>query len=176
MIKLRLICLFSVLLILLSCNLLLFKTKTSSKFSGVDPQIEPYVNEWFDLATLYGLKFNNEVTIGFDTINVSNVVAECEYGLGFREITVDPTYWNNMDFTDRMAVLFHELNHCYCNEGHQFGKKHTEYDKDGNNPPEGFFSDSCPKSFMYPYTVYEGCVQRHFTEYVDDMFENCKPY
>ena len=155
---------------------MIFKTKWRHKFNGVDPKVQTQVNEWFDLSTFYGLNFNHEVTIGFDSINRENVVAQCENGVGFREITIDSTYWENMDSVERAAVLWHEMSHCYCNEKHQFGKDHKEYDEDGVNPPEGFFIDSCPKSLMYPYSIYEGCIYSHFPEYIDDMFQNCTPY
>ena len=154
----------------------LFKVKWYPKFEGVDPEIKPYVDEWFGLAFLYGLKFNNKVSIGFDNIKKTNVIAQCEYGFGFREITVDSTYWKNMNPIDRAVTVEHELSHCYCNEGHQYGKEHRKYNNDGINPPEAFFDDFCPKSLMYPYSIDQGCIYRHFSEYVDDMFKNCKPY
>jgi hypothetical protein len=165
-----LICLFT------SFNILLFKVKWHNKFHGVDPKVQTMTDEWFDLSALYGLKFDHGVTIGFGNINKANVVAQCEYGLGFREITIDSGYWDNMDSVERTMVLVHEMGHCYCNEGHQFGKEHTEYDSNGVDPPKGFFDDSCPKSFMYPYVIYQGCIYAHFSEYVDDMFDNCNPY
>lgn len=162
--------------LLISLNILLSKTKWHNKFDGVDPKVQSITDEWFDLSTLYGLKFDHGVTIGFDGINKPNVVAQCEYGVGFREITIDSTYWDNMDEVERTMTVWHEMGHCYCNEKHQFGKNHTLYDGDGVHPLDGFFDDSCPKSFMYPYELYQGCVQVHFQAYVDDLFQNCRPY
>jgi hypothetical protein len=176
MIKFRLINFLLLFLILVSFNTLLSKVKMHPKFKGVDPKVQTYTDEWMDLAGAYGLNFNHEVTIGFGDINRPNVVAQCEYGWNFREITIDSTYWNNMDPVDRNMAVWHELGHCYCNEGHQFGKDHKKYNDDGINPPDGFFDDSCPKSFMYPYVIYQGCIYKHFSQYLDDMFQNCKPY
>lgn len=165
-----LVCLFT------SLNIMLSKTKLHPKFKGVDAQVQGDTDEWFILAALYGLNFNNPVTIGFDKINKDNIVAQCGYGLFFREITIDSTYWEKMDSVDRTMTVWHEMGHCYCNEGHQFGKDHKKYSDDGVSPKDGFFSDSCPKSFMYPYIIYQGCIYEHFGEYVDDLFKNCRPY
>lgn len=167
---------FRLFLVLFTLNTLIFKVKWQPKFKGVDPEAQIYVNDWFDLATLYGIKFNNRVTIGFANINEPNVVAQCEYGMGFREITINTKYWDNMDSMDRFITIAHESGHCNCNEGHQFGEGRTKYSDDGTNPQEGFFKDGCPKSIMYPYTMYRGCVSEHFQEYVNDMFKNCNPY
>jgi len=163
-------------MLFLSLNTLLSNMNLFLKFKGVDPKVQTAVDEWFVLSQLYNLDFKNEVTISFDKINKDNVVAQCEYGIGFREITVDSTYWDNMDSIDRSMTVWHEMGHCYCNEGHQFGKDHKIYNQDGVNPPEGFFDDTCPKSFMYPYVIYQGCIYAHFAEYVDDLFQNCRPY
>ena len=163
-------------LLLVSCNFSLFKVKWLPQFKGVDPKVQSYTDEFFDLSVLYGINFNHRVTIGFDNINIPNVIAQCQYGVGFREIVIDSTYWKDLDSVDRTMVLEHELGHCYCNEGHQFGKNHTKYSEDGVSPQEGFFGDSCPKSLMYPYNMYQGCVYRHLPEYLDDLFENCNPY
>lgn len=176
MVKFKLINFLLIFLILVTCNTLLFKVNWRPKFKDVDPKVQTYADQWLESSELYGINFNHKVTIGFANINRPNVVAECEYGLGFREITIDSTYWKDMDETNRSMTLWHEMGHCYCNEGHQFGKDHKKYNEDGVNPKDGFFSDSCPKSFMYPYVMYEGCLYIHFSEYMDDIFQNCKPY
>lgn len=176
MIKFKFINFLLLVLIFVSYNTLLSKVKWHPHFQGVDPKVQTATDEFFDVAALYGLNFTHVVTIGFDNINKPGVVVQCEYGFGFREITVDSTYWNDMDAVDRTMTVWHEMGHCYCNEWHQFGKGHKLYNSDGSNPPEGFFSDSCPKSLMYPYVMYQGCIYAHFTEYTDDIFENCKPY
>ncbi len=153
------------------CTFNLSQRRLTPEYKGVDPEIAPYVNEYMDLAKIMGIKFKNKVTVGFKDINNGNIIGECEYGLGFREIDVDRTYWNRSTTTSKMTLLIHELSHCYCGRTHDYGPS-----KEYKNTWEGRFDDNCPKSVMYPKILPDGCVDLHYEEYILEAFDRCNPY
>jgi hypothetical protein len=153
------------------------------RYKGVDPQVASYVNEWLNIAKEHGFKFDKIVTVGMMTIDRPSVVAQCNYGDKFREIDVDPTYWAQFKSITRMAMIFHELGHCYCDRSHDyvFGNHLKGYGNDESSrkdpkKKDGFFSDGCPISFMFPTVAEDSCTLSHYSEYVDELFKACEPY
>lgn len=163
-----------------SCAITLNGLRLTPQFKGIDSKADPYVQWWLMLAKDHGLKFDGMVTVGFNTIRDNKIVAQCQYGDGFREITIDPTYWSHFTRVSRMTTIFHELGHCLCNRVHDYGNG-TEYGKGDESKKDparkdGFFSDGCPISVMYPIIVEDRCFLSHYTDYVNEIFQRCNPY
>lgn len=162
------------------CTINLSDIRLFPKYRGVDPAITPYANEYLAVAKQYGIKFDEQVSIGFMDIDKGNVVGECHYGNSFREIDVDKNYWIMSSETRKYVLLMHEMSHCYCNRPHGYGAKGRYDDKEKPGQfyknKEGFFPDSCPLSLMFPVIVEDYCFTTHYQEYMDDIFKNCDPY
>jgi len=161
--------------------------KLFPEYDGVDPKAQKIVDSYLELAKDEKILFENTVTIGFKKINRGNVVGLCHYGGYFREIDVDIGYWNRSTFISQRTLLFHELTHCYCGRGHDYddGAKYKEladsYIVEGPictvmDVSPGFYDDLCPKSLMFPSVLEDECVNKHYNEYIKEMFQRCRPY
>lgn len=155
-----------------------------------DPEVKSIVNEYMELSKRYNIEFTENVTVGFSSINKNHVIGTCTYGKTFREITIDGPYWDQSSGATKVALLYHELTHCYCGRQHDFGDG-TPYpepsfkdafeefmSKQPNSPlrPKGYLDDSCPQSVMHPIVLSDECIQKHYDYYVKEMFERCDPY
>jgi hypothetical protein len=162
--------------------------KLRPEYEGVDPRVQPLVDEYKALAKMNGIRFYNKVSIGFKKINRGNTVGVCNYGSFFREIDVDIDFWLNSTNMSRLALVFHELSHCYCTRKHDYGKDknypETALERleraliwkvQGGEKP-GYWDDGCPKSLMYPVIPDDECLMKHYQEYVLEMFDRCKPW
>jgi hypothetical protein len=171
------------------CTITIGTKRLVPKYKGVDPEVAPYVVQWLDMARDHGIKFDREVSIGFSDLNPSflnlgpSIVGVCNYGLGFNEIDMDKFYWINSTSIGKMAVLYHELSHCYCNRAHDYVvgnevKQYGDDEKSRKDPKkkDGFFDDNCPISLMYPMVTEKECFLAHYQEYMDEMFRECDPY
>lgn len=159
-----------------------------AKHVGVDPALEPLVKEFKSLSALNNIRFYNEVTVGFAEIPYEDAIGVCHYGLFFREIDIDIRYWNHARPGERIALMFHELTHCYCGRAHDFSSKESYKNtalkrfleevkwtiRGGQNP--GFWDDGCPTSLMYPIVIENECMLSHYNEYIKEMFDRCKPW
>lgn len=152
------------------------------KYSGVDPELASYVNNWLEYGSLYDIKFNHPVSIGLTDINDGATVGLTHWSSPFfREIDIDKKYWSNETQMKRIALLWHELGHAYCNRYHDYGHykyyKHKESGAaDDPSQKDGFFNDKCPISIMFPFVVPAECMVSHWQEYIDETFKNCKKY
>jgi hypothetical protein len=158
-----------------SCCTWYISRRVVPNYTGVDPEIQPYVNDWMHLADERGIKFNNSVSIGFDSINRKETIGICNYGVGFREIDIDELYWSQANIISKKTLVFHELVHCYCNRNHDYGDG-VEYQRDSNNLDGFFIDDNCPISIMYPIIVSNACFIIHYDSYVEEMFSRCEPF
>lgn len=162
--------------------------KVVPEYQGVDIRTKSLVDEFMWLSTQNNIRFYNLVTIGFKKINSGNVVGLCTYGLTWREIDLDIDYWNNSTKSTQMALLFHELTHCYCGRGHDYGKdlpypetkagriaRALQWQIEGG-PRPGYFEDGCPTTLLYPEVVDDDCVRHHYDEYMKEMFDRCQPF
>lgn len=162
--------------------------KVAPEHSGVDPKIQPLVDEFMWLSTQKNITFNRKVTIGFKKINRGDVIGLCTYGGLFREIDIDLTYWNNATKASRMALLYHELTHCYCSRNHDYGKDkvypETEaariarallWKVEGGDRP-GYYDDGCPTSIMHPTLLDDDCIHAHYDTYTQEMFDRCRSW
>lgn len=158
---------------LAGCAVIINNNHFIPEFKGVDPKLEPYVNEWMALAKEHGFKFSKTISMGFEGLNKESVVGLCRYRLTFREIVMDKYYWQILSPIDRTVTVWHELTHGYCGRDHDYalGKEYRE-----NENKEGFYKDRCPLSIMYPTIIEEGCFKKHYREYTTEMFERCEAY
>jgi hypothetical protein len=171
--------LFAICLYTCSCS----GIKTHPEYKGVNPEVQSYVDEYKALAKIQGIVFENEVTIGFKSINDANVIGECYYGNGWREIDIQALWWMESSNTSRLALLWHELSHCYCGRGHDFeGKKYPEPDeikklaKENKLGGVGYYPDLCSKSIMFPIILLDECIKIHYNDYIKEMFRDCRPF
>lgn len=168
--------------------------KSHPDYKGVDPAFAVIVNEYKNLAKSNDIVFDHEVTAGFTRLGNSKdrgltiIIGQCNYGMGFREIDIDPDFWFEATPLSKKMLLFHELSHCYCKRRHdykngaysesesarQFEIKHWHTLGLGSIP--GHFVDGCPVSLMYPVIVDDACSVVHYLDYVKEMFNNCNPY
>lgn len=154
-------------------------TRLTPKYKDVDPGLEPYTLNYIKLAKDHKITFYNKVTMGFNDLPYP-IIGRCYYGIGFREVDIDKNFWKNASEITRMALIDHELTHCYCERSHDFAKD-KEYEDPNKawkigKPTEGFFPDGCPLSLMYPQITDDGCTMFHYQEYMDEMFQRCAPF
>jgi hypothetical protein len=164
------------------------KPRMTPMFTGVDSRAYPLAFEYVVRAYKNGIKFTRPISIGFADINQGAVVGICFRGTNFREIVVDNKAWKDTPYGVKKELLFHELTHCLCNRGHDYGdgKSYppTELDwlvdifhrKPFYMKLPGRFEDGCPSSIMYPYVLSQSCLSLHGKEYMKEMFNRCDPY
>lgn len=151
------------------------------KYHEINGLFYPYVEQWMDLAKDHGLSFKHTVNIGFTNIE-DKAVGLTRFEDGFREIDVDSTYWNFSTESQKTVLIWHELTHAHCDRLHDYGKNKPYGDdvdlamKKQKAGGPGFYEDHCPKSLMFPSIIPEYCFKLYYFRYIDDMFENCKPY
>lgn len=171
-----------------SCTTTAIGSKFVPEFQGVDLRLQYLVDEFVWLSKQNNVVFRGKVSLGLKTIKDAGIAGLCHRGLGFREIDIDINYWNVNTKATRMAVVFHELAHCYCGRSHDYDNgvmyPPTEYERihqaltwlsEGGKRP-GRYEDGCPTSLMYPVVVGDDCMMSHYGEYTREMFNRCKPY
>lgn len=153
-------------------------------------QLQIITKEYFKLSARYNVKFDKNVTIGFSTITRENVIGTCSYRPEFREIDLDSEYWKTAKWATKVALVFHEMTHCYCGRPHDFDEGEMYPDgslafiiqrillKQPFTPlrPKGFLEDNCPQSIMYPVVLSNVCFKKHYSHYVEEMFSRCKAW
>jgi hypothetical protein len=162
--------------------------KTKPDYTGVDPRAQALVDEFMWLSKQNHIQFTHTVTLGFKDIDHGMAVGICTYAPYFREIDLDVNYWNNTSNTTHAAMVFHELTHCYCARGHDYGENlqypPTESERttqalkwrlEGGQRP-GYLDDGCPTTFMYPIVLDDECTLKHYSSYVQEMFDRCEPF
>jgi hypothetical protein len=145
--------LFLSMLLLTACgNQQGFQTaKDPRDVTGIDPKFQGYVDMYVGVK---GSPLNYDIPIGFAPQN-GNVIGMCtRWSNGYRQIEVDPTYWNDPTTTEneRIALIFHELGHCDLNRDHD----------------TTLLSSGYPESLMYPYDV--GFLSSMQTYYFHELF------
>lgn len=171
-----------------SCTTIVRSGKLRPEYVGVDPRVQSLVDEYKWISAQNHIEFTKNVTIGLKKINSDLTIGLCNYGGYFREIDLDIDFWNNAGPMQRLALTFHELTHCYCNRGHDYGmdqvypeniaeriKEALEWRKDGGIRP-GHWDDGCPTSLMYPVVVDTDCMKTHYSEYIKEMLNRCEPW
>ena len=154
---------------------------------GVDPKVQSIADEYFWLSKQNHFTFDHKVTIGFKNINHGDVIGLCTSTWFWREIDLDTAFWDRATKTSRMALLFHELTHCYCGRNHDFAlgkdypdtvekrmKQAFEWINSKDGPIPGYLDDGCPASIMYPEILEDECTLKHYNDYIQEMFDRCQ--
>lgn len=159
--------------------------KTMPEFYGTDYRSDKLLSDFMWLSAQNHITFSHKVSIGFKHIDQGAVVGLCTNGLYFREITLDIDFWITATQLGRTALIWHELAHCYCDRDHDYNSipypdSESERLKETIRgifyKKQGYYSDECPMSLMYPSVVPDECVRVHYDEYTKEIFQNCKPY
>lgn len=155
-----------------------------------DPELKVISEEFFHISRHKDLVFSKKVSMGFSDIERGSVIGTCTFGNGFREIDLDKEFWARASWASKVALVYHEMTHCYCERGHDFDEGVLYPDNSikffldrilNGAPftplrPEGYLEDGCPKSIMYPIIVDPFCFERHYKYYVQEMFNRCDPW
>lgn len=155
-----------------------------------DPEVQAIVDEFFRLSARNNLEFNQKVTIGFSKIKKDSVIGTCTYADGWREIDLDADFWARATWKEKVALVYHELSHCYCERDHDYDNGIMYPDNSLKAilqdyfaeklftpmKPKGFFDDECPVSIMHPVIVNDQCFETHYQHYTQEMFARCKPW
>lgn len=155
-----------------------------------DPQLRVIIDEYFRLSARNHVAFNGRVSVGFSNIDRGRVIGTCTYRPTFREIDLDKRFWKESTWESKVALLYHELTHCYCERDHDFddGEKYPNdsleeiiqaiFAKQPFTPlkPDGYLEDSCPKSIMHPVIISDECFLTHYDYYTKEMFARCKAF
>jgi hypothetical protein len=111
---------------------------------GIDPAFQPYVEQF---ETILGHSIG-DIPIAFAP-QQGDVIGVCELWTNYRDIKIDPNFWNNqggaLDNDQRMSLIFHELGHCVLDRGHLA----TDWTYNLNG-----WNYSVPTSFMNPYIFF----------------------
>ena len=153
----------------------------------VDPKLEPLAKEYRDLAEIAKIKFTHTIGADFKRMEEPNVIGVCYSSPGYRQIEIDTLFWSQADSYQRMALMYHELTHCYCGRNHDYkGRDYPDnatiyiseasLAEDKKKPIPLYYDDGCPRSIMHPYIVPTHCMKVHYSEYITEMFERCVPY
>jgi hypothetical protein len=152
-------------------------------------EVKSIVDSYAYLSTYNHISFKHTVNIKFVFMKSKNTVGLCLYNKN-RTIEIDKEYWDESSIIEKMILLYHELTHCYCDRGHDFGKD-KQYPDDSIKSfinsllninqlslvsHEGYFDDSCAFSIMHPILINKKCFEVHYLYYIKEMFEKCDPY
>lgn len=167
----------------------LSKIKDHPEYTDINRVLQPYIDEYVELAGKRGIKFTHDITAGMKEIKEGRIIGLCNYNEDWREIDIDIPFWNNATSVSKKTLMFHELTHCKCNRDHDYGKNKTylvDFVQRMINLPNGgmifwfrkpgYYPDDCPVSIMYPSLVPDQCIKQHEKDYIDEMFERCEPY
>lgn len=155
-----------------------------------EPNLKIIVDEYFNLSSRNNIHFTKNVSIGFSKIDKKSVIGQCAFGRNWREVELDTEYWKRSTWISKIALVYHELTHCYCGRGHDFGNGEEYPDQSIKSiidrilirqpfsplKPTGYLDDSCPKSIMHPIILDDYCFEKHYEYYVKEMFDRCEPY
>jgi hypothetical protein len=111
--------------------------------TGINRAFIPFVQQF---EAILGRSIG-DIPIQFEDEN-GYAVGQCiMWDYKWREIKIDPTYWNHdaLDDSARMALIFHELGHCVLNRDHV---------STGWSFYDGVTIWSVPTSLMSPYAFF----------------------
>lgn len=117
--------------------------------SGVDSSLLSYKNLYISAK---GRGLDYDIPIQFSNLVYPTVGVCTKWSSGYRQIEIDPTYWNNISEDIKLQLIFHELGHCDLNRGHT----------------SEIASNGYPVSFMYPYTFHY--YQSQLAGYIVELF------
>ena len=129
----------------------------------MDSVLKPYVIKF---SADMGIPMNNleKITVRFKSLSdvdadneEGSVIGRCDYSKS--EVTIDPDFFYSMGTTERrrVALIHHELGHCYCYEGHN----------------DSVREDGCPVSIMNSMLPGYMCLRKHWESYKRELKDRC---
>ena len=114
----------------------------------VEPELQPYVDEFHDVADVPVVHIDVVFT---EDLPTSNTIGRCENG----RVLIRRSYWLNTAISDRRkrSLVFHELGHC------ALFLKHDDALQD----------DGCHTTHMSTYAPSDRCLKKHEDEYDDKL-------
>jgi len=159
------------------------QTRRTPIHKGIPPEVQPLVNQYKILAGDHNIHFSRSLTIGFTEIKEDSIIGLCHYGPGFREIDLDKNFWDDATETQKKTLAFHELTHCLCGRGHDYGFMQLYPEASEHRMTflffkreKGYMSDGCPLSIMHPIIISDRCIDKHYNHYIEEMWERCAPW
>lgn len=135
--------------IILSLLILACGKKDPRKFKNIDPSFDAYIDLY---ETTKGSKMR-DVGMGFNKLKLPTIGVCFEYNNGYREIHVDPDFWNESNENSRISLIFHELGHC------DLGRKHDD----------AILESGYRKSIMNSYIINWNSNMKDY--YFDELFK-----
>lgn len=159
--------------------------KQTPEWLFIDIRAWDMYQEFIELSARNNIHFTHNVSVGFKKINKGDVIGQCHYLRGHREVDLDLAWWNSHTYIESKFLLFHELAHCLCTRDHDFGNgeqfvtdpvqkwffKNLE-DFFGVTR-KGFYKDGCPMSIMAPEIASYDCLLKYGQEYKKEMLNRC---
>lgn len=164
----------------------LFTTSCSSarmsrKHEGIDPKIQPYIEETIIASKGRLTKEHFEdLTAGFKKYEKGTTAGTCWPMPWLTEIDISEDWWYyNQSSLARFELILHEVGHCILK------RHHTEKHYSSNGISQWFESmlfktgilkekdklyDGCPSSIMHPYVLSESCFMKHYLYYIEELF------
>lgn len=119
--------------------------------AGVDPTFQPYIDLYMQTKGS-GLRY--DIPMAFAPQSGNTIGVCTRWTSGYRQIAIDPIYWNASTTTwaQRVNLIFHELGHCDLNRDHIETK----------------LSSGWPTSLMYPMNY--GFISTMQSYYFAELF------
>lgn len=155
-----------------------------NKFKNVDPELQFYIDKYEQQLKQKNKNIQKfpKLTAGFGRLENNNVGTCTQLFGGNVEIEIDSFYWRSVSEKEKLALIYHEATHCICDRhhNHKLGKYPEADSLDNPNKLDaqdleknGFFSDRCPTTLMYPEMPSTVCLSAHWDEYVSEIFSTC---
>jgi hypothetical protein len=120
-------------------------------------ELQPYVNKFVDYGMKYGRDLDvSEIIIQFGNLSKygSGVIGLCELSTGSNPtVTLNDTWWDKVDDTQRLLLVLHELGHCSLYRMHLNTK-----------------NNNIPVSIMYPLIISSSTYLPRKNEYDKELY------
>lgn len=100
-----------------------------------------------------------KVPIIFKNIEEKYAGVCLKYSDGYKEIRINPVYWNNYSLEQKEQLIYHELGHCIFNRGHN-----DRVMEANTNCP-----DSIMRSYMFNINEINNCYLPEYNHYMEEL-------
>jgi len=135
-------------------------TNTTDLYTG-PAEIAKYVQKFIDDAKIQGVDVVPDMKGPKLTIQIaglsnygSSVIGLCESGTNLRRVTLNPSFWNSVNDTQKELLVHHELGHCVLYRGH-----------DTSTTASGAVD-----SIMYPVIMSSSTYLNNYAHYQVELF------